>query len=445
MIAWNSRRFLDNNYLLFIGIAYLFIGSLDLIHTLAYAGMGVYQGYTSNLPTQLWIAARYAESLSLLIAFLFISRRLRPNLVFLSYTVVISLLVVSIFWNIFPQSYIEGVGLTPFKKISEYIISLILVTSIVMLFRNRTQFDRGVFRLLIVSIAFTIGSELAFTFYISVYGFSNLVGHIFKITSFYLIYKALIETGLTKPYNLLFRNLKQSEEALQKANDELNVTNKEMESFSYSVSHDLRAPLRGIDGFSQVLLKNYSDKLDEQGKDYLQRVRLATQRMGILIDDMLSLSRVTRSEMKHELVDLSKLVQSIAAELQKSQPERQVEFIITPGVTANGDARLLRILLENLLGNAWKFTGTHPKARIEFGVTQVGGEQVYFIRDDGAGFDMAYADKLFGVFQRLHRADEFPGTGVGLATVQRVTHRHGGRVWGEGEVEKGATFYFTLD
>ncbi len=223
MVAWNSRRFLDNNYLLYIGIAYLFIGCLDLIHTLAYAGMGVFQGYTSNLPTQLWIASRYVESISLLIAFAFLGRKLRSNLMFLSYTVVISLLLVSIFWNIFPQSYIEGVGLTPFKKISEYIISLILVASVVMLFRNRTQFDRGIFRLLIASIAFTIGSELAFTFYISVYGFSNLIGHFFKLISFYLIYKAIIETGIRNPFDLLFRNLKQSEKMLQIAKDELEV------------------------------------------------------------------------------------------------------------------------------------------------------------------------------------------------------------------------------
>ena len=189
----------------------------------------------------------------------------------------------------------------------------------------------------------------------------------------------------------------------------------------------------------------HSSKLDEQGKDYVQRVRSATQRMGMLIDDLLSLSRVTRSEMKDELVDLSGLAQSIAEELQETQPGRRVEFIIAPGVTANGDVHLLRILLENLLGNAWKFTGKHPKARIEFGTTRVGGEQAFFVRDDGVGFDMTYADRLFGVFQRLHTADEFSGTGVGLATVQRIAHRHGGRVWAEGEVEKGATSYFTLD
>ncbi len=232
---------------------------------------------------------------------------------------------------------------------------------------------------------------------------------------------------------------------LEQANIEVAAINKELEAFAYSVSHDLRAPLRSIDGFSQALMEDYPDKLDEQGKGYLQRVRTATQRMGILIDDLLSLSRVTRSEMRREIVDLSTLAQSITEELQETQPERQVAFVIAPGLTTKGDAQLLHQLMENLLSNAWKFTGQHPKARIEFGVTQVNGKETLFIRDDGVGFDMTYADKLFGVFQRLHSQEEFPGTGVGLAIIQRIAHRHGGRVWAEGEVEKGATFYFTLD
>ena len=225
---------------------------------------------------------------------------------------------------------------------------------------------------------------------------------------------------------------------------ELKLMNKELEAFSYSISHDLLAPLRSIDGFSQALLQEYPDKLDEQGKNYLQRVRANTQRMGELIDDLLKLSRLTRSEMKLEMVDLSTLAQSIATELQKTGPERQVEFVITPGLSAKGDSHLLRLLLENLLGNAWKFTGKLSQARIELGATQVDGKQAFFVRDDGAGFDMTYADKLFAPFQRLHSASEFPGIGIGLATVQRIVHRHGGRVWAEGEIEKGATFYFTL-
>jgi len=225
---------------------------------------------------------------------------------------------------------------------------------------------------------------------------------------------------------------------------QLTAANQELEAFSYSVSHDLRAPLRSIDGFSRILLKSYLDKLDTPGQDYLQRVRAASQRMGQLIDDLLELSRVTRVELRREAVDLSALARAIAAELQQTQPGRQVTFVIAEGLVARGDVRLLRVVLENLLNNAWKFTGKLTHAEIAFGSTQQDGRPVYCVHDNGAGFDMAYADKLFGAFQRLHPASEFEGTGIGLATVQRIIHRHGGRVWAEGAVGQGARFYFTL-
>ena len=225
---------------------------------------------------------------------------------------------------------------------------------------------------------------------------------------------------------------------------QLTAANQELEAFSYSVSHDLRTPLRSIDGFSRILLKSYLDKLDTPGQDYLQRVRAASQRMGQLIDDLLELSRVTRVELRREAVDLSALARAIAAELQQTQPGRQVTFVIAEGLVARGDARLLRVVLENLLNNAWKFTGKLTHAEIAFGSTQQDGRPVYCVHDNGAGFDMAYADKLFGAFQRLHPASEFEGTGIGLATVQRIIHRHGGRVWAEGAVGQGARFYFTL-
>jgi PAS domain S-box-containing protein len=244
---------------------------------------------------------------------------------------------------------------------------------------------------------------------------------------------------------------KRAEEEIKKLNDDLKrhvvqleESNRELEAFSYSVSHDLRSPLRGIDGFSQALLEDYADQLDEEGKDYLQRVRAGSQRMAQLIDDLLNLSRVTRSEMKHEKVDLSRIAKDIADGLGQSQPERDVEFVIAEGLTARGDERLLRAAMENIFSNAWKFTSLHPKGRIEFGVAQRDGQPVYFVKDDGAGFDMTYVEKLFGPFQRLHLPSNFPGTGIGLATVQRIIHRHGGRVWIEGAVEKGATVYFTL-
>jgi len=245
-------------------------------------------------------------------------------------------------------------------------------------------------------------------------------------------------------YNQVQRHASELEERVIERTAELVAVNKELETFAYSVSHDLRAPLRSLDGFSLALLEDYADRLDAGGRDYLQRVRVASQRMGQLIDDLLKLSRLTRAEMRHETVDLSALMRAIATEFQQREPNRRVEFTVAEGAVAKGDTRLLRAALENLVGNAWKFTSKHPRARIEFGVTRRDGEQVYFVRDDGAGFDMAYAGKLFGAFQRLHSMTEFGGTGIGLATVQRIVHRHGGRVWADGAEEQGATFYFTL-
>lgn len=199
-----------------------------------------------------------------------------------------------------------------------------------------------------------------------------------------------------------------------------------------------------MDGFSQALLEEYAGALDAQGTDYLRRIRAASQRMAQLIDDLLELARLTRSEIRREPVDLSALARAVAVDLRKAQPERQVNFRIADGVIAEGDPRLLRVVLVNLFGNAWKFTANRPSATIEFSVSRSDGTPAYVVRDDGAGFDMAYAGRLFGAFQRLHGASEFEGTGIGLATVQRIIHRHGGRVWAEGEVGKGATFSFTL-
>ena len=225
---------------------------------------------------------------------------------------------------------------------------------------------------------------------------------------------------------------------------DLEHKNRELESFSYAVSHDLQAPLRRIDSFSRAVLESQGDRLDEPGRRYLERVREASQHMAQLIDDVLHLSRVTRADLREQDVDLSALATLILSRLQESEPARKVEVKVRPGVVVSGDGQLLRIALENLLENSWKFTSKLGEARIEFGVTQASGEPTYYVRDNGAGFDMTYADRLFGPFQRLHPQNEFAGSGIGLATVQRIIHRHGGRVWAEGLVGQGATFQFTL-
>jgi signal transduction histidine kinase len=260
---------------------------------------------------------------------------------------------------------------------------------------------------------------------------------------------------LINSFNEMLREIQQRDSELQKAHDELEQrvsertrdlesSNRELEAFSYSVSHDLRAPLDTMNGFSYILMKNYADQLDANGKQSVQSIRAAVKRMSELIDDLLNLSRVTTSSMLREQIDLSAFANSIVEELRSNEPGRTVAFVAPLTAETYGDARLLRIVMDNLLRNAWKYTSQHEHARIEFGQETRTGKVVYFVKDDGSGFDQRAADRLFQPFQRLHSTAEFPGNGIGLATVRRIIQRHGGEVWAEGAVEKGATFYFTL-
>lgn len=250
--------------------------------------------------------------------------------------------------------------------------------------------------------------------------------------------------GLQSSFEKMVVRLRRSFEEIEEKNIQLESLNKELESFSYSVSHDLRAPLRSIDGFSKIILEDYDEKLDDTGRDYLHRIRAATQRMGHLIDDLLALSRITRMELKLKAVDLSALALGIADEIKQRDPSREVEWRIQKDLITRGDDELVKIALTNLMENSWKFTSKKDHATIEVGSTTINGEKTYFVRDDGAGFDVRYVQKLFAPFQRLHAAADYPGTGIGLAIVQRVINRLGGRVWAEGEEGKGATFYFTI-
>jgi len=255
-------------------------------------------------------------------------------------------------------------------------------------------------------------------------------------------------------YNALMAALRQREEQLREFNQDLEerirqrtyaleAANKELEAFSYSASHDLRAPLRAIDGFGKALLEDFGTTLDPLAQNYLKRMREAARRMSVLIDDMLRLSRVTRYEMQLARVNMSELAQSIAAQLREQHPDQPVDFRVEPGMQVTADPELLHIMLTNLIGNAWKYTAKVAAPRVELARIRRDQEIAYVLRDNGAGFDMRFADKLFGAFQRLH-GKEFEGTGIGLAIVQRIVVRHGGHIWAEAEVDKGATFYFTL-
>jgi light-regulated signal transduction histidine kinase (bacteriophytochrome) len=239
--------------------------------------------------------------------------------------------------------------------------------------------------------------------------------------------------------------LKQAELQIAERTHQLEAANAELDAFAYSVSHDLRAPLRAMGGFAQALTEDYSNRLDGNALDYLQRIGKASQRMGRMIDDILNLSRTMRLDMNMTPVNLSAISEAILSQYREAEPDRKVAVIVAPDIVVRGDARLLEMVLRNLIHNAWKFSGNEPQSRIEFNSLQMDNQRVFFVRDNGAGFDMAYVDKLFGIFQRLHPKTEFEGSGIGLATVARLIRRHGGRVWGESVEFEGATFYFTVD
>ena len=495
IVAWNTRRFLDNSYLLFIGIAYLFVGSIDLIHTLGYHGMEVFPGFDANLPTQLWIIARYIQAISLFIAPLMIGRVLHTGRWLAIYTAVVTVLLLSVFyWGIFPDSYIQGQGQTTFKIVSEYIISLILLGAIVLLLRKQSIFDPQVLRLLVFSLALTVASEMSFTLYIGVYDLANMIGHLLKIVAAYCIYLALVVTGLDKPYNLLFRNLKMSEEELRLSRDnleervqerteqlqstnlelsmqineriraekeirrlneqleqriaertaQLQAANKELEAFSYSVSHDLRAPLRAMEGFSNIIERKYAQEMPEEAVRYLGLIRNNTHEMSKLIENLLLLSRTGRQELHRQTLDPLPMARLAFREVHGMETDRQIEVVFGELPAMEGDPSLLKQVFLNLISNAVKFSSKCDQPRIEIGSFEDTSRVVYYVRDNGAGFDMAQSDRLFRVFQRLHQSDEFEGTGVGLAIVKRIIQRHGGQVWAEAEPGKGATFYFHL-
>jgi signal transduction histidine kinase len=453
MVVWNARRLLNNHYLLFVGIAYLYVGSIDFLHMLAFKGMGVFEDYGANLPTQLWVAGRYVEALSLLLATIFLYRRLSHLRAFAAYGIAVGLLLLSIFhWEVFPVCFVEGAGLTPFKIYSEYVICLILLAAIGLLILNSRYFDRKVLILLIASISTAIAQELAFTTYLSVYGPSNMVGHFLKIVSFYLLYKAIIETSLVYPYDLLFRELKQSEAESRKVHDQLQEhalklqeTNKELESFAYTISHDLRAPLRAINGFSRMLSDDCGPSLGVEGKRRLAVIETNAVKMGALIDDLLAFSRAGRAAMNVSRVDMNSLVADVVETLKASHADGKTDIHVDALPAAHGDPALIRQVLANLIENAMKFSRKKPEPRLEVGSFERNGDRVYFVKDNGVGFDMKYHDKLFGVFNRLVSEQEFEGTGVGMAIVRRLVSRHGGRVWAESKPGEGATFFFTLD
>lgn len=435
LIGWNSRPLVANDFLLFVGVGYLSVSFIDLFHLLAFPGVNVL-GEGRGLSSQLWLAARFLEAATMMTAPLFLERRAAAALLFSSFGLATAGLLAVIFSGAFPPTVVGG-HLTPFKTIGEVFVAALFGAAIWLLWRRRDDVDPAVLRLVIISLALRIASELSLTVYDNPYGIANFLGHVLKIAASYFLYKALIENLLMRPYATLFRELRQREAQLESAVDEL-------ESFSYSVSHDLRAPLTTTLGFGELLEHEFRTTPDDPRADYAKHVVMSAKRMQEIIEDLIRLGRLSRASIELATVDLSSLCLGVVERLRQSDPARSVRVDVEPDIQVHADPRLLQSAFENLLGNAWKFTAKVSEPRIEIGLRRDGESPAVYVRDNGAGFDPAKAATIFAPFARLHTEEEFRGTGIGLAIVQRIIQRHGGRVWAEGEVGKGATFYVSL-
>ncbi len=441
MLSWNARDMLDNHYLLFVGIAYLFVAALDLLHTLAFQGMDVFAGRQANLPTQLWVAARYMQSISLLIAPLFLGRRLRTWPVFAAYGLVTVLVVAStFFWRDFPIAYIAGEGLTPFKQISEVAIMLILLAAVGLLLHKRATFSPGVLRLLVLSILAAILSELCFTEYVSVYDQIMIVGHLFRLVSYYLLYKAIIQTGLHRPYQVLFWNLKQSEETLRVQAAELQSRNEELDAFAHSVAHDLQNPLTAILLAAQTAR---SPKMPpEERLEFLDDIASTARKMSQIIEALMLLAEVRHSQVPIEPVDTGAVISDVKRRLRAQIQQARAE-IREPAEwpEALGYAPWVAEVWANYLSNAIQYGGQPPC--IELGAElQADGSVRFWVRDNGAGLDPEQQTSLFQVGARLSRKRN--GHGLGLSIVKRVVEKLGGQVGVVSRSGQGSQFFFTL-
>jgi signal transduction histidine kinase len=443
VITWNARRLLSNNYLLFVGIASIFIALLDLLHTLAYKGMGVFAGDTSNLATQLWIAARYLQGFSLLIAPFFFTRRLKVPLQMAAYALVTALLLLSIFyWKVFPTAFDQATGLTAFKIISEYVISFLFLISSGLLLWKRREFDPSVLRYLELFLAFTIGSELAFTRYISVYGNANLIGHFLRLIAFYFLYKALIETGVVRPYAILLRDLQRSDASLREQSAILEARNYELDTYAHTVAHNLKNPLTVIISVADAL-NEIGDLKPSEKKEFLEQIRATAFEMNGIIDNLLLLSEIRKIEAPQREIDMGMVVAKIQRRMKFFIKQSRARMLIPKTwPVAIGYAPWVEEVWINYLSNALKYGGQPP--RVELGATPQPDDTIRFwLRDNGEGIPPEIRGRLFTPFTQVGKERQ-AGHGLGLSIVQRIIEKLGGQVGVESEMGHGSLFFFTL-
>jgi len=442
--AWNTRRIVANDYLIFVGIAYLFIGFVDFVHTMAYKGMGVFPWSTSDLSTQLWITARTMESVSLLIAPLFLRRKIAYRYIFLIYIVITSLFLALIFqWKMFPHCFIEGKGLTQFKKASEYAICLILLASLYHIVNKKKSLDRKVLIYMESSIIMTIASEISFTFYIDVYDLSNVIGHFFKIISFYLIYKAIIQTGLKDPYSLLFKNLKESEENLRKAKEELERLNEYKDHLLGITVHDLRNPIAIFKGFLEYL------EVPKEQVPIKEKMNKNCERMLKMISNLLDINAIKRGKLRLEKkeTDIAAFLKEIYESNASLAKSRHMELVLEtePNLpTVKIDPDRINQVIANLLSNAMKFS--RPNTKITLKAKKTEGNICISVEDQGLGIPKEQISKIFKEFGTTGVATQTAekSMGLGLVIVEQLVLGHGGEIKVESEPGKGSVFSFTL-
>jgi signal transduction histidine kinase len=439
----NAHPYFDNDFFEMIGIGFLFVAVIDMIHTLAYQGMGVFGESTANMATQFWLAGRFLQSATFLLAPLFLKRRLNRLLMLLAFAVVTFLLVISIFdWGVFPDAFREDTGLTAFKKVSEYGISLAMLISAVILYRMRKAFESSVFRLLIGSILSAILAELSFTFYATVFDIFNFIGHIIKFVSFYLMYKAVIQTGLTRPYALLFRDLQERENTLKRQAVALQERNKELDAFSHTVAHELGAPLASIGSIIQALR---SENLPEQErKDFLDGIVQTVHKMGSIIDGLLLLAEVRKTTVKFGPVDMRTITSSALEHFLHTIRKKHARISEPKDwPSALGHAVWLEDVWGNLISNALKYGGDPPELRLGVDDHAPQGQARFWLRDNGPGFSQDEMDRLFRPFTQIEPGQAI-GHGLGLSIVRRIIEKMGGTVGVESKPGEGSLFFFTL-
>ena len=472
-VAWSGRRLIKNNYLSVLGVACLFIGFLYLIHMLAYKGMGVFPNADANLPTQLWIAARYVHSLAFVAAalcLLYPRIDISAPVAALGWGFLTFHLLFLIFSGLFPDCFIEGEGLTLFKKTNEIITVVLFGLAALLLWKKREAMNRSVLFLLSLGIILTMLAGLMFILYTEVDGFFNFLGHCLNIGSSYCVFRAFIRTNIVEPQALLFHELQVRQAALEnirdaleiqvqdrtqklhRKNKELQISNQQLNEFAYSISHDLREPLRGMYNFAHFLQEDYRETIDKEGQEMLDTIMRMVQRLDSQILGILKYSRISRFVLEKEITNMETLVDEVLQEFRDSLKEQNVTVVrASPLPQVLCYPPYIKEVLHHLITNGMIYN-QQPEKKIILGCHQESKssllqstEPVFYVRDNGIGIPEKHFQKIFGIFRRLHGQDKYGGgLGIGLTLVKQIIERHGGQIAVESEPDKGTTFYFTL-